>query len=207
MKLALFMSLVLATASSLRAEVVFSNLNTNPSASVGSGFTEFAQRFTTISAGTGLGLELNIVTQAGTPTYAVELWSADGAGTNTGSLLATIGGGSISSTDRTTVTSFSLNYGLAATTDYFIKLTASDANFGWVLGPSSSVALNSVLRYGVGNLNNESPSLAVGMQVVTVPEPGTCMLGGIAAGLTAAGVWRRTNAGNRRPVTASGLAR
>ncbi len=74
----------------LKAEVVYANLNSSSSASVGSGFTWYAQRFTTNQAGTGLHLDMNIVSLLGSQNYSVELWSADGAGTNVSALLATI---------------------------------------------------------------------------------------------------------------------
>lgn len=177
----------------LRAEVVFSNLNSNPSATQGYGYTQFAQRFTTVSAGTGLRLDLNIISMNGSPqSFNVELWSADLAGTNLSTLLASIGSGNVSNTDKIAVTSFDLTYGLAASTNYFVKID-SNANFGWVKGPSSSTALNSVFRYGVGNTNGTDNSFGGGMKVdVAVPEPGTLVLGGIAAACGGAGArWKR----------------
>ena len=173
---------------SARAAVVYNNLNTNPSTTnIVHGFTQFAQRFTTVSEGTGLHLDLNIVTLLNGPqSYAVELWSANGAGTNLNELLATIGSGTVSTTDRTALTSFDLTYGLAASTNYFVKLTTATHDAGWVLGPSSSTTLNSVFRYGVGSLNSTDPSLAGGMKVdvVAVPEPSTSVMGlaGLACG-------------------------
>lgn len=170
----------------VRAEVVYSNLNTNPSTTnVTYGFTQFAQRFTTASEGTGLHLDLNIVALSGPQGYAVELWSADGAGTNLNALLAAIGSGTVSTTDATAPTSFDLTYSLTASTNYFVRLTTTP-DAGWVLGPSSSATLNSVFRYGIASLNGTDPSIAGGMNVdvVAVPEPATCVvaLAGLACG-------------------------
>lgn len=193
MKYSLALLFSLAAMNLLKAEVVYANLNSSSSASVGSGFTWFAQRFTTNQAGTGLHLDMNIVSLVGVQNYSVELWSADGAGTNVSALLATIGSGTVNSTDKTAVTSFDLVYGLDSSTKYFVKLIASSGNFGFVLGPNSASTLNSVTRYGVGNLNNENYSLATAMQVdvATVPEPGTLLLGALAATLGGAGTWWR----------------
>ncbi len=182
------------------AELVFSNLNTSSSASVGSGFTEFAQRFTTISSGTGFQGGLNLLSLSGTQTYTIELWGADGAGTNVSSLLETIASGSITSADKTAVTSFSSSYALSAATDYFIKIVASSGSFGIALGPNSSSALNSITRYGVGNLNNSTTSSALGMEVAVVtapiPEPGTWAAGALLAAGAAWARWRRRRKGN-----------
>jgi hypothetical protein len=184
--------LVLMATGITRAETVFSNLNTNPSASVGSGFTWFAQRFTTVSAGTGLDLDLNIISQSGSQAYDVELWSANLAGDNAGALLASIGSGVVSSTDKTAITSFTLPYSLTAATDYFVKIVSATGSFGLVLGPDSSVDLDSVLRYGVGNLNNSAPGSAFAMQVdvaTAVPEPTAFPILGLV-GLAWAVGWR-----------------
>jgi hypothetical protein len=186
--------LALAAASVAKAEIVFNNLNTSSSASVGSGFTWFAQRFTTVSSGTGFQVDLNLLSQSGTQTYAVELWSADVSGTNVSALLTAIGSGTVSSADKTAVTAFNPVYGLNAATNYFIKIVASSGSFAIALGPNSSATLNSIVRYGVGNLNNNTTSVALGMQVdvAVVPEPGSAVLGVIAAGLAAAAArWRR----------------
>lgn len=182
-----------SAAAGARAELIFSNLNTSPSATVGSGFTNYAQRITTVSAGTGLQLDLNLVSLTGTQGYSVELWTTDVAGTNVGSFLTTIGSGAVMSADRTAVTSFDLTYDLEAATDYFVKIVSNTGSLGLVLGPSSSTELNSVLRYGVGNLNNVANSSAFAMQVdvVTVPEPGTMALAGMAVAFGSAGAWLR----------------
>lgn len=182
MKSALFLLVVMASAGGLRAEVVFSNLNSSSSASVGSGFTNYAQRFTTASAGLGLQVDLNVVSLAGSQPYAVELWSSNVAGTNVNALLTTIGSGTVTSSDKTAVTTFNTGFSLDAATNYFIKIIAASGNFGVALGPSTSTALNSVVRYGVGNLNNTSDA-AIGMKVdvAAVPEPGTVGLVGVAA--------------------------
>jgi hypothetical protein len=187
MKFLLVFALALATFEAATAEVVFGNLNTSSSASVGSGFTWFAQRFTTVSSGTGFGVDLNLLTQSGPQSYAVELWSADVAGTNVSALLAAIGSGTVSSADKTAVTSFTSSYSLDAATDYFIKIVASSGIFAIALGPNSSASLNSIVRYGVGNLNNNTTSVALGMEVevAAVPEPGAITLAGIAAGIVA----------------------
>lgn len=193
-KLVATIALSLLVLESARAEVVYSNLNTNPSTTnLTYGFVQYAQRFTTVSEGTGLHLDLNIiVAQDGPQSYAVELWSADGAGTNLNALLAPIGSGTVSTTDLTALTSFDLTYPLAASTNYFVKLTTT-ADAGWVLGPSSSTTLNSVFRYGVANLNNTDSSIAGGMKVdvVAVPEPSAYAMA--LAGLACSGfsMWRR----------------
>ena len=159
------------------AEVVFSNLNTSSSASAGSGFTEYAQRFTTISSGTGFQVGLNLLSLSGTQNYTIQLWGADGTGNNVSSLLQTIASGSVTSSDKTAVSSFSSSYALGAATSYFIKIVASSGSFAIALGPNSSTALNSIARYGVGNLNNSTTGFALGMEVAVVtapiPEPGT----------------------------------
>ena len=180
-----------------QAEVVFSNLNTSSSASVGSGFTWYAQRFTTVSSGTGFQLGLNLLSLSGTQTYDVELWSADGAGTNVSSLLSSIGSGSVSLNDKTAVTSFSSSYALDAVTNYFIKIVASSGSFGIALGPNSATTLNSVTRYGVGNLNNNAPGSAIGMEVAVVPEPSSATLAGIAAVLGTGFAFRRRKLSSR----------
>jgi len=169
-----------------RAEVVYSNLNTDPDTTgLAYGFTQFAQRFTTASAGSGLRLDMNIIALFGPETYGLELWIANGPGTDLDALLATIGSGTVSTADTTALTSFDLTYGLAASTNYFVRLTTS-ADVGWVLGPSSSASLNSVFRYGVASLNNVDTSIAGAMQVdvVAVPEPATAWIAiaGLAGG-------------------------
>lgn len=173
---------ILAATGIARAETVFSNLNTNPSASVGSAFTWYAQRFTTGSAGAGLDLDLNIVSLEGSQSYAIELWSADPARLNVNALLASIGSGVVTSTDRTAITSFTLAYGLDAATDYFVKITSATGSFGLVLGPNSSTTLNSVVRYGVDNLNNISygDAMAMKVDVAAVPEPAGLAASGLA---------------------------
>jgi len=193
MKLAVCLLLALAAASVAKAELVFNNLNTSSSASVGSGFTWFAQRFTTVSSGTGFQVDLNLLSQSGAQTYAVELWSAGVSGTNVSSLLTAIGSGTVTSADKTAVTTFDSAYSLNAATDYFIKIVASSGSFAIALGPNSSATLNSIVRYGVGNLNNNTTSVALGMQVevAAVPEPASATLAGIAAVLAAVSVWRR----------------
>ncbi|MFM8495264.1 MAG: PEP-CTERM sorting domain-containing protein [Planctomycetia bacterium] len=194
MKLVAAIALSLVVLESVRAEVVFSNLNTDPSTTnLTYGFAQYAQRFTTVSEGTGLHLDLNIIAaQNGPQSYAVELWSADGAGTNVNALLAPIGSGTVSTTDLTALTSFDLTYPLAASTNYFVRLT-STADLAWVLGPSSSTTLNSVFRYGVASLNNADSSVAGGMKVDVnaVPEPSTYVMA--LAGLACGGFsrWRR----------------
>lgn len=179
------MVLSLVMLGGVRAEIVYSNLNTNPSANLTYGFTQFAQRFTTGSAGpgTGLHLDLNIISLSGSQSYAVELWSASVTGSNVNALLAPIGGGTLSATDMTELTSFDLTYGLAASTNYFVRLTCT-ADVGWVLGPSSSASLNSVFRYGMSSLSGSDPSIAGGMKVdvVGVPEPSTYAMVGLACG-------------------------
>ena len=201
MKYSLVLLISFAALNLLKAEVVFANLNSSSSASVGSGFTWYAQRFTTNQVGTGLHLDLNIISQSGSQNYDVQLWSADGAGTNVGALLATIGSGTVTSSDKTAVTSFDLTYSLNASTDYFVKLIASSGSFGFVIGPNDAATLNSVTRYGVGNLNNTTNSaLAMQVDVATVPEPGTLLLGGMAAGLGGVGTWWR----RRRKAKAGG---
>jgi hypothetical protein len=95
MKYSLVLLISFAALNLLKAEVVFANLNSSSSASVGSGFTWYAQRFTTNQAGTGLHLDLNIISQSGSQNYDVQLWSADGVGTNVSALLATIGSGTV----------------------------------------------------------------------------------------------------------------
>ncbi|MFM8494833.1 MAG: PEP-CTERM sorting domain-containing protein, partial [Planctomycetia bacterium] len=98
----------------------------------------------------------------------------------------------VSTTDLTALTSFDLTYPLAASTNYFVKLTTT-ADAGWVLGPSSSTTLNSVFRYGVASLHNADSSVAGGMKVDVnaVPEPSTAAmaLAGIACG--GFSMWRR----------------
>lgn len=209
MKRLLALLFLVAVAGDASAEVVFSNLNTSSSASVGSGFTWYAQRFTTVSSGTGFQLDMNFVAQTGSQPYSVELWSADVSGTTVSALLATIGSGTVTSTDKTAVTTFNSGYGLDAATNYFIKIVAATGNLGMPLGPSSSTTLNSILRYGVGNLNNTAPSLGLGMKVdvVAVPEPASAALVGMAAclGVAATAVGRGRAARrreSRRTVTA-----
>lgn len=204
MKLVAALALSLVVLESVRAEVVYGNLNTNPTTlDYTYGFTDFAQRFTTVSEGTGLHLDLNIFAAGNGPQpYTVELWSATGSGTTStaGVLLAPIGSGTVSTSDLTALTSFDLTYGLTASTDYFVKLTTT-AYTGWVLGPSSSTTLNSVFRYGVGQLNNTDSSSAVGMQVdvFAVPEPAACgvALSGLAIG--GFSMWRRRRTRACRP--------
>lgn len=188
MKIVVLLVVALAAASVAKAEVVFGNLNTSSSASVGSGFTWFAQRFTTVAAGTGFQVDLNLLSQSGTQTYAVELWSADLAGTNVSTLLTPLGSGTVTSADKTAVTTFNSAYGLNAATNYFIKIVASSGSFAIALGPNSSATLDSIVRYGVGNLNNNTTSVAFGMQVdvAAVPEPASATLFGIAVSLGAA---------------------
>lgn len=189
----------MAAAGAARAAVVYSNLNASGSASVGSGFTNYAQRFTTVSAGSGFQLDLNLVSLSGTRAYSIELWSADVAGTQVSSLLAAIGSGSVSSTDKTAVTTFNSSYALAAATNYFIKITADTGSFGLALGPNSNTALNSVTRYGVGNLNNQT-STAIGMRVdvttgAAVPDAPSRWITGLGASLGVAAMALRS----RRP--------
>ena len=58
-KLVAAIALSLVVRENVRAEVVFSNLNTDPATTnLTYGFTQYAQRFTTVSEGTGLHLDL-----------------------------------------------------------------------------------------------------------------------------------------------------
>lgn len=118
------------------------------------------------------------------------MWSADGAGTGVSALLTSIGSGSVSATDRVAVTSFSSSFALAPSTHYFIKITAASGNLGIALGPNSNTALNSVTRYGVGNLNNTTTS-AIGMEVTVATAPTFPVLAGLLAGLGALAGFRR----------------
>ncbi|MGI9178693.1 MAG: hypothetical protein ACR2IT_12665, partial [Pirellulales bacterium] len=170
-------------------------------ASVGFGFTQIAQRFTTTVAGTGVHLDLNIVTVTpGTPQpYTLELWSATPDGTTVNALLATIGSGSVSTTDKTLITSFDLVSPLNAATNYFVKMNVTP-DFGLVLGPNSSATLNSVLRYGVGNLNNTAAqAAAMQVNVIAVPEPGITAMGLVAVVAGGVGLrWNRRRGGRRQ---------
>lgn len=75
------MALSLLVVSGARAEVVYSNLNTDPlTTNLTYCFTQFAQRFTTVSEGTGLRLDLNIVALFGPQSYAVELSRSERGG-------------------------------------------------------------------------------------------------------------------------------
>jgi hypothetical protein len=193
----MLLGLAMAASVAARAAVVYSNLNASGSATVGSGFTNYAQRFTTVSAGSGFQLDLNLVSLSGTRAYSIELWSADVAGTQVNSLLAAIGSGSVSSTDKTAVTTFNSSYALAAATNYFIKITADTGSFGAVLGPSSNTALNSVTRYGVGNLNNQSAGDALAMRVevaagAAVPDAPSRWITGLGASLGVAAMALRS---------------
>ncbi len=174
-----------------RAEVVYSNLNTDPSAPFAYGYTQFAQRFTTISAGTGLNLDLNLISLNGAESYSAELWSANGSGNAPGSLLASIGSGLISTQSRTAITSLNLTYALAPATQYFVKLTTSP-NLGWAIGPNSSTNLNSVFLYGVASFNTDN-TIAGGMKVEVVaagvPEIAPAGIGSLLALFTGALVW------------------
>lgn len=186
--------IALVAATPARAEVVFSNLNNSSSATAGSGFNYYAQRFTTVSAGTSVQVDLNLISLAGSPTYTVELWTADVTGSNVGSLLAVLGSGTTSSSDKTAILSFTKVQSLDAATNYFTLVsTPNGGNLGVVLGPASSATLNSVIRYGTSLPPNNSTTSAIGMQVTvaTVPEPATVTLAGIAGVLGAAGVHRR----------------
>lgn len=200
MNVKLLAALAVAAVSTAPAAVVYSNLNTSSTASDGSGFRLFAQRFTTVSAGPGFQLDLNIVSLSGTQTYAVELWSADGTGNNLDSLLAAIGSGSVSSNDNTAVTTINSSYALSAATNYFIRLQASSGSFGFVLGPDSGTTLGSLTRYGVSNLNNQTTASALAMRVdvaqaTAVPDAPSPLITVLGAGLGAAALFSR----RRRP--------
>lgn len=191
MRLPLALAAVVALASGVQAETVYSNLNSSTSSSTGFGFTQIAQRFTTNASGSGIHLDLNIVTAAaGTPQpYTLELWSATPDGTTVNSFLTTIGSGSIATTDKTLVTAFDLSYSVNAATNYFVKMDVTP-DFGIILGPNSSSTLNSILRYGVGNLNNTAPqAAAMRVDVIAVPEPAVQALGLVA--MVAGGVGLR----------------
>lgn len=198
MKVVAAIALSLVVLERVRAEVVFSNLNTDPSTTnFTNGFSDFAQRFTTVSEGTGLYLDLNIFVAATEPSpqpYTVELWSVTGAGTSStlNALLAPIGSGTVATTDLTAIISFGLTYGLTASTDYFVKLTTT-GDAGWAGGPSSSTTLNSIFRYGVGQLNNTDSSFAGGMKADVVAVPGPAAYALALAGLACGGCarWRR----------------
>jgi len=189
-----------------KADIVYDNLNTNPSASaITFGANKyFAQRFTTTSATNTLDwIKINLFKSGGSVnTFSVSIWSNNGSPDAQIASIATnqsvnalgtaandvwqLGGGINLGTTLTSATSYWL----------VVQASANDSNLNWTVGPNTTVNYNSSNTGTSGSWGLGSGSL--GAQIA-VPEPGTLLLGGIAAVTGGGGVWwkrRRKSAGN-----------
>lgn len=192
-----------------RGDVVFDNLNaTNTATGYTFGaHTSYAQKFSAGNGGAITNISLNLFNNTPNPftgIITVEIWNAGGSGPSSKAFdyflgsetnLGTLNGAPISITGN--VTGF--NTALQASTDYFLVVNrgASATNGGsldWGAGDSSQGGTGKTYSaQTIGGPWTEVTgfSQGFGAEIVTVPEPGTLLLGGIAAACGGGGVWWR----------------
>lgn len=189
-----------------KADIVYNNLATGTPASQNFGAnTYFAQMFTTTSSTSSLDwIKINLfksnVTTSGTFSVSIYNTNSGQPGSIVGNVLAT--GQSIDSLGTSSTGVWELGGGinigatLAATTNYWLVVQANGVNsdFKWAMGPTSPADFNNSNNGTIWNVSTGS----LGAQIA-VPEPGTLLLGGIAALTGGGGVWwkrRRKGSGN-----------
>ena len=214
---------VMVLAGVARGDVVFDNLSPTNTAS-GSTFgahTSYAQKFSSGNGGAISTIKLNLFNNTTfSGAISVQIYSVVTTGSDTGkpntlafdfflgdqNNLGTLGGGPISITGN--ISGF--NTALQAGTDYFLVVNrgASATNGGsldWGAGDSSQGGAGKTYSAAtLGGAWTEVTSFpqGFGAEIVTVPEPGTLLLGGIAAACGGGGVWWRRK---RKPQVAEAV--
>jgi hypothetical protein len=190
-----------------KGEVVYNNLNTantgtskafDGSSSPTSGWLYWAQKFKVNSNTNTLdwvSLNLYQTNSTSNANFDVKIYNSSGAdpGTAIYTLASGIGVSSLGG-QKSSVWSIGGGINLGATTlnsgqDYWIVVntSAGDANFLWAQGPSNPTGLGSS-----GTNNNIAWATDSGYNFggqIAVPEPGTLLLGTLAACSGAAGAW------------------
>lgn len=193
--------------------LVYDNLTSSVSTANGSVFGShysYAQKFNATTGGgiNAIGLNLYRTSTTNTGTFTVQLWSGAASpttfvtdlksGVNWSSVGTLNGGGSVSPIEFNS-TSFNNQATLTQGTDYWLVVSSDtlSATYGWGQGRTAT---------GSGSMYQTatSPALPVGNWAwtdtgstsgfggyVSVPEPGTLLLGGIAAACGGGGVWWR----------------
>ncbi len=193
-----------------RGDVVFDNLSTTNNLS---GFSfgnhvSYAQKFSAGNGGAITNISLNLFNNTPNPftgIITVEIWNAVGGsgpsskafnyflGSETS--LGTLGGAPISITGN--ISGF--DTALQAGTDYFLVVNRGESatnggSLDWGAGDSSqggSGKTYSRQTLAGSWLATSNFTAGFGAEIVTVPEPGTLLLGGIAAACGGGGVWWR----------------
>jgi len=197
----------------LKADVVYDNLsNTN---SAVSGFTfnahnAYAQKFSSGAGGEIANIKLNLYATGSTPawsgTFNIQIYtgvSTSSSGTlfldyfqGTQADIGTSAGGPVTFTYNRGATNTALNAG----TDYYLVVNrtgTNGANLDWGGGPNGTGGTGNVFQSTDGGATWTNASFAAGFggQINTVPEPGTLILGGIAAFSGGAGFWWKRRKG------------
>ncbi len=177
------------------AEVVYNNLATGTPSSISFVTNQsYAQRFTATSAFSGIeSLTLNLFKSGtGSGSFAVYLNSSNGTtpGANIDTLVVTA---SVSSLGSSSISTYQItNIALSATRaagDYWIEVSSNNgADLNWSFGASNIANNPSAVSPTYSNPSWTGGGLSLGGQI-SVPEPSTLLLGGIAACSGAAGAW------------------
>jgi hypothetical protein len=193
-----------------RGDVVYDNLS-SVNTTNGYGFGNhkaYAQKFSSGAGGQIATIKLNLFEAAGGATWSgtfnIQIWTNIAVG-QAGSVFldfyqgtqANIGTDGAAPSPTYTYNLGGSNTALAAGNDYFLVVTRVGATNGnqldWGAGPGNFGGGSNVF----GLLNADSTWTTVniangfGAEIVTVPEPGTLLLGGIAAACGGGGVWWR----------------
>ncbi len=192
-----------------KAEVVYDNLNngvTNLNENFGS-FRQYAQRFTLTSSTSTLDYVILNLFQTSSSTggnFSVKIY--DTVLTKPGAVVSTLANSvNINSLGGTASSTWSMGGGinLGGTLnagDYWVVVASSvlDANFKWSIGPGTT----SVFSASTDGTTWANPSSAINLGgQISVPEPGTLLLGGIAAACGGTGVWWKRRKRQPQPET------
>jgi hypothetical protein len=195
--------------------LVYDNLTSSVSSPTGSYFGShysYAQKFNATTGGgiTSIGLNLYRRSTANTGTFTVQLWSGAvspttfvtdlKSGVNWSSVGTLDGNPSVSPIEFSSA-SFSNQATLTQGADYWLVVSSDtlDLNYGWgqgrtATGSGSMYQTLSSPALPVANWQWSNTGISTGFGgYVSVPEPGTLLLGGIAAACGGGGVWWRRN--------------
>ena len=205
---------LLVISSKANAEVVYDNISTSQfGASVNfNGVTKWAQKFYVGSSWGGIvgngpgtyGLEINLFKSGSTSaTYSIAVY--DSSGSNPGNQVFSIATNQNWSASGSAADEYqtygTVNAGTTLNAGYYflvVESSASSSSLQWAKGDTST-NYNSPITGG-GTLNSlsfngtnwTSSTNSLGAKInVSVPEPGTLLLGGMAAACGGGGVWWR----------------
>lgn len=168
----------------------------------------WGQQFTANANGSFTNIKLNLyvtsLPQTQFPTFRIELWSDGGA--NPGARLATLkttdwnNGVPFNNTPANTsayleVTTFDQNYSINSGTTYWLVVNQPDGNGPaakrWTVN-GSGLGQTASYNFTTGLWTNRGNTTNLGAQItVAVPEPGTLLLGSLAAMSGACGFYRK----------------